>query len=279
MGRFDRSELFYNYADPLTPRTIFRYDPASGESTPFEPPGRTFDPALFRVDRVFYESRDGTRIPMLITRRRDAILDGSIPTLLYGYGGFGSSLWPSFSPQVIAWIERGGAYVTASLRGGGEYGRAWHEAGRMEHKQNVFDDFIAAAEYLIRERYTSPQHLGIHGHSNGGLLVGAVMVQRPDLFAAAVPEIGLLDMLRYHETAAGALWTAEYGVATDADAFRWLLAYSPLHNVRSGICYPATLVTTADTDDRVVPSHSYKFAAALQADSESQLPTTGSSDR
>jgi prolyl oligopeptidase len=271
MGRFDRSELFYNYADPLTPRTIFLYDPATGESRPFEPPVRTFDPTPFRMDRVFYESRDGTRVPMLITRRRDAKMDGRNPTLLYGYGGFKSSLRPSFSPQVIAWIERGGVYVTASLRGGGEYGAAWHETGRLEHKQNVFDDFIAAAEYLISEGYTSPRHLGIHGHSNGGLLVGAVMVQRPDLFAAAVPEIGLLDMLRYHETAAGALWTAEYGVATDSEAFHWLLAYSPLHNVRSGICYPATLVTTADTDDRVVPSHSYKFAAALQS-AQSAMP-------
>jgi prolyl oligopeptidase len=265
MGRFDRPELFYTYADPLTPHTIYRYDAARDESRPFDSPTLKFDPVLFRTDRVFFESKDGTRVPMFITRRRDLAMDGRNPTLLWGYGGFGGSLRPSFSPHVIAWIERGGVYVTANLRGGGEYGQSWHEAGRLERKQNVFDDFIAAAEYLIRERYTSPRHLAINGHSNGGLLVGAVMVQRPDLFAAAVPEIGVLDMLRYHEFTGGGLWGAEYGVATDPDAFQWLRAYSPVHNVRRGVCHPATLVMTADHDDRVVPSHSYKFAAALQA--------------
>jgi prolyl oligopeptidase len=265
MGRFDRPEVFYSYGDPLTPTTIFMYDADTGESRPFDPPPLTFNPAEFRTDRVFFESKDGTRVPMFITRRRDVALDGRNPTLLWGYGGFGMSARPSFAPQVIAWIERGGVYVSVNLRGGGEYGRNWHDAGKLAQKQNVFDDFIAAAEYLIREGYTSPRHLAINGESNGGLLVGAVMTQRPDLFVAAVPEVGVLDMLRYHDFTGGALWSSEYGVATDPQAFQWLRAYSPLHNVRSGVCYPATLVATADHDDRVVPSHSYKFAAALQA--------------
>jgi prolyl oligopeptidase len=265
VGRFDRPELFYTYTDPLHPATVFRYDAATGESRSFEPPPLTFDPGLFRTDRVFYESRDGNRVPLFITRRRDTALDGANPTMLYAYGGFGASMTPWFSPDVVAWVEAGGIYAAANLRGGGEYGRTWHEAGRLERKQNVFDDFIAAAEYLIREGYTAPRHLAINGVSNGGLLVGAVMTQRPELFAVAVPEVGVLDMLRYDAFTGGALWAVEYGLPSEPEAFRWLRAYSPLHNIRPGVCYPATLITTADHDDRVVPSHSYKFAAALQA--------------
>lgn len=271
IGRFDRPEIFYVYTDPLQPSTIFMYDAATGESRPFEPPALTFDPQLFRTDRVFYQSRDGTRVPMFITRRRDLPLNGANPTMLYAYGGFGASMTPWFSPDVIAWIEQGGVYAVPAIRGGGEYGRGWHDAGRLDRKQNGFDDFIAAAEYLIRERYTSPGHLAINGGSNGGLLVGAVMTQRPELYAVAVPEVGVLDMLRYHEFTGGGLWGVEYGLPTDSRAFQWLRAYSPLHNIRSGVCYPATLITTADHDDRVVPAHSYKFAGALQA-AQSAVP-------
>jgi prolyl oligopeptidase len=265
VGRFDRPELFYLYTDPLYPTTIFLYDVETRTSRPFEPPPLTFDPAHFRTDRVFYESRDGTRVPMFITRRRDLVQDGTNPTMLYAYGGFGASMTPWFRPDVVAWLEAGGIYAVANIRGGGEYGQQWHEAGRLGRKQNVFDDFIAAAEYLVRERYTSAAHLAINGGSNGGLLVGAVMTQRPELFAVAVPEVGVLDMLRYHEFTGGALWGVEYGLPSDPEAFRWLRAYSPLHNIRAGVCHPATLVTTADHDDRVVPAHSYKFTAALQA--------------
>jgi prolyl oligopeptidase len=265
VGRFDRPELFYTYTDPLQPTTIFLYDVETGTSRPFEPPPLTFDPAHFRTDRVFYESRDGTRVPLFLPRRCGVAPGGTHPPMLYAYGGFGASETPWFAPDVIAWLEAGGIYAVANVRGGGEYGQQWHEAGRLGRKQNVFDDFIAAAEYLVREGYTSSAHLAMNGGSNGGLLVGAVMTQRPDLFAVAVPEVGVLDMLRYHEFTGGALWGVEYGLPTDPEAFRWLRAYSPLHNIRRGVCYPATLVTTADHDDRVVPAHSYKFTAALQA--------------
>jgi prolyl oligopeptidase len=264
VGRFDRPELFYSYTDPLYPTTTFMYDAETGTSGTFEAPPLLFDRDEFRNDRVFFESRDGTRVPMFVTRRRDLPLDGSSPAMLYAYGGFGASVTPWYSPEIIAWIEQGGVYAVASIRGGAEYGRRWHEAGRLGQKQNGFDDFIAAAEYLVREGYTAPERLAINGGSNGGLLVGAVMTQRPELFAVAVPEVGVLDMLRYHEFTGGQYWAVEYGVATDSAAFRWLRAYSPLHNIRRGVCYPATLIPTGDHDDRVVPSHSYKFAAALQ---------------
>ena len=265
VGRFDRPELLYAFTAPLYPTTVFLYDARSNTSRPFEAPKLTFDPARYVTERLFYTSRDGTRVPMFVTHRRDLARNGQNPAMLYAYGGFAASMTPYFSPAVIAWVEQGGVYAVANIRGGGEYGETWHEAGMFERKQNVFDDFIGAAEHLIREGYTSPQRLAINGGSNGGLLVGAVMTQRPELFAATVPQVGVMDMLRYHEFTGGAAWATEYGAATDSAAFGYLRAYSPLHNIRAGVCYPATLVTTADHDDRVVPSHSYKFTAAMQA--------------
>jgi prolyl oligopeptidase len=264
VGRFDRPELFFSFTSPLYPATAFVYDARANTSRPFDAPKLTFDPARFETERVFYTSKDGTRVPMFITRRRELAKDGTNPTMLYAYGGFSVSSRPGFRPDVIAWLEQGGVYAVANIRGGGEYGEEWHRAGQFERKQNVFDDFIGAAEYLIRERYTSAAKLAINGGSNGGLLVGAVMTQRPELFGAAVPQVGVLDMLRYDAFTGGAAWATEYGASSDSAAFGYLRAYSPLHNVKPGVCYPATLLTTADHDDRVVPSHSYKFAAAMQ---------------
>jgi prolyl oligopeptidase len=265
VGRFGREEVFYTFTSPLYPVTVFRYDMASGTSSPFEAPRLTFDPTQYTTERVFAASKDGTRVPLFITRRNDLKKDGSNPTMLYGYGGFDISEVPRFRPEIPAILERGGVFVTANMRGGGEYGEAWHEAGMFEKKQNVFDDFIAAADYLVKERYASPQTLGIMGGSNGGLLVGAVEQQRPDLFAVALPAVGVMDMLRYHKFTGGSAWTTEYGSAEHEKDFAYLVKYSPLHNVKAGTCYPATLVTTADHDDRVVPSHSFKFAATMQA--------------
>jgi prolyl oligopeptidase len=264
IGRFDRPELFFSFSSPTSPATVYSYDATTNSSKPFNPPKLTFDPSLFVTERVFYNSKDGTRVPMFITRRKDMKRDGTNPTMLYAYGGFSISSRPGFSQGVIAWIEQGGVYALANLRGGGEYGEKWHEAGMLEKKQNVFDDFIAAAEYLVREKYTSPANLAIRGGSNGGLLVGAVMTQRPELFAAAIPQVGVMDMLRYDEFSAGHGWRVEYGSAKDPEQFRFLRAYSPLHNIKAGTCYPSTLVTTADHDDRVVPSHSFKFTATMQ---------------
>jgi prolyl oligopeptidase len=263
-GRFSRPELFYTFTSPLYPATVFQYDISSGKSTPFEAPSLTFDPALYATERVFATSKDGARVPVFITHRKDLKKDGASPTMLYGYGGFDISEVPRFRPDVIAFLERGGVYATANMRGGGEYGEAWHEAGMFEKKQHVFDDFIAAAEYLVRERYASARTLGIMGGSNGGLLVGAVEQQRPDLFAVALPAVGVMDMLRYHRFTGGGAWATEYGSSDQAKDFAYLYKYSPLHNVKSGTCYPATLVTTADHDDRVVPSHSFKFTATMQ---------------
>jgi len=263
-GRFDRPEIFYQFTSPLYPATVFRFDAATGVSTPFEPPKLTFDPTQYETERVFLTSKDGTRVPMFITHSKGLKKDGTNPTMLYGYGGFDIAIQPTYRQDVPAWLERGGVWATASMRGGSEYGEVWHEAGMLERKQNVFDDFIAAAEYLVRERYASPQTLGIMGGSNGGLLVGAVMEQRPDLFAVALPAVGVMDMLRYHKFSGGSAWATEYGSSEDPKAFAYLSRYSPLHNLKAGVCYPATLVTTADHDDRVVPSHSFKFAAALQ---------------
>jgi prolyl oligopeptidase len=218
------------------------------------------------TEQVFYTSKDGTRIPMFITHRRDMVRNGDNPVLLYGYGGFNVSLTPAFRASVLAWLELGGVYAEANLRGGGEYGENWHKAGTLANKQNVFNDFIAAAEYLIKERYTRSARLGIYGRSNGGLLVGAALTQRPDLFAVALPAVGVLDMLRYHTASANARqWSSDYGLSEDPQQFKSLYAYSPYHNVKTATCYPPTLVTTADHDDRVVPWHSFKFAAALQA--------------
>ena len=272
-GRFDRPELFYTFSSPLVPATVYRYDAQAKRSIAFEPPPRTFDPSRYTTTRVFYSSKDGTKVPMFVTHRRGLALDGTNPTMLYAYGGFDITTNPSFRPDVPAWLELGGVWATANLRGGGEYGEAWHEAGMKEKKQNVFDDFIAAAEYLVKEKYTSPAKLAIMGGSNGGLLVGAVMEQRPDLFAVALPAVGVMDMLRYHKFTGGGAWATEYGSADDSTAFPYLRAYSPLHNLVAGRCYPATLVTTADHDDRVVPSHSFKFTAALQKAQGCAKPT------
>ena len=258
-------EMFYAFTSFLYPTTIFRYDFKTGETSVFKAPEIDFDPSGYETTQVFYPSKDGTRVPMFITHRKGLKLDGSNPTYLYGYGGFNISLTPSFSVSILAWLEMGGVYAVPNLRGGGEYGEEWHQAGMHEKKQNVFDVFIAAAEYLIAAGYTSPAQLAIGGGSNGGLLVGAAMTQRPDLFAAALPAVGVMDMLRFHRFTIGWAWVTEYGSADSASQFPYLYAYSPYHRIRPGTCYPATLVTTADHDDRVVPGHSFKFTAALQA--------------
>jgi prolyl oligopeptidase len=261
----DHDETFFSYTDYFTPLALYRYDVARNQVIPFRRPRVDFDPSPYATEQVFYRSKDGTRVPMFITRRKDTALDGNNPVLLYGYGGFDVSLTPGFSSAMAAWLETGGIYAVANLRGGGEYGEAWHLAGTKTAKQNVFDDFIAAAEWLVRERYTRPQRLAVVGRSNGGLLVGAAITQRPDLFGAALPGVGVLDMLRYHTASANAYqWSSDYGTVEDPEVFPALRAYSPVHNLREGACYPPTLVTTADRDDRVVPWHSYKFAAALQ---------------
>jgi len=264
-ARTDTPELFYLYTSFLTPPTVYRYDFKTGVSTAFQAPHVPFDASPYETKQVFYTSKDGTRIPMFITARKGIARDGSHPTVLYAYGGFDISNTPGFSSNVAVWLQHGGVYALANIRGGGEYGDAWHRAGMLDKKQNVFDDFIGAAEYLVKERYTSPAHLAIHGYSNGGLLVGAVEEQRPDLFAAAYPGAGVMDMLRYDKFSAGIGWVPEYGSSSDSAQFNTLVRYSPVHNVKPGVCYPATIVTTADHDDRVVPGHSYKFAAALQA--------------
>ncbi len=263
-ARQDAPDFFYAFTSPLYPTTVFRYDPATGRSTPFAAPQLGFDALRYETRQVFATSKDGTRVPVFITMKKGLALDGSNPAMLYGYGGFNISTTPGFRPDVLAWLEQGGIWATANMRGGGEYGEAWHKAGMFEKKQNVFDDFIAAAEYLVKERYTSPAKLAIMGGSNGGLLVGAVEEQRPDLFAVALPAVGVMDMLRYHKFTGGGAWATEYGSSDDSTAFQYLVKYSPVHNVKAGVCYPATLVTTADHDDRVVPSHSFKFTATMQ---------------
>lgn len=263
-GRMDDPETFYRYESFDTPDTIYRLDVDSGVATVFKRAEVDFDSGEYIVNQVFYESKDGTRVPMFIAHRKDVIPDGKRPTMLYGYGGFNISMRPTFSITRLAWMEMGGIYAVANLRGGGEYGEEWHQAGTKLNKQNVFDDFIAAAEYLINENYTNPGKLAIFGGSNGGLLVGAVVNQRPELFAAAIPAVGVMDMLRFHKFTAGRYWTDDYGSADNPQEFEALYAYSPYHNVVKGTHYPAVLVTTADTDDRVVPSHSFKYAAAIQ---------------
>jgi prolyl oligopeptidase len=264
-GRLDDREAFYSYTDFFTPPRILRYDIATQQSRAVYTPDMPVDTSRYVTEQRFYASKDGTRIPIFLMQRRDLPRDGNQPVLLYGYGGFDISLTPSFSAGALAWLDLGGVYAVANLRGGGEYGKRWHEAGIRAKKQNVFDDFIAAAEFLVREGYTNPKRIAISGRSNGGLLVGAVLTQRPDLFGAALPAVGVLDMLRYHTASANARqWSSDYGLSEDAADFKAQYAYSPLHNVRAGTCYPPTLITTADHDDRVVPWHSYKFAAALQ---------------
>ena len=264
-GNGKDTETFFAYTDYLTPGRVLRLDIGTQAVSTWREPKIAGDTSPYVTKQVFYTSQDGTRVPMFITHRKDLVKTGDTPTMLYGYGGFNVSLTPSFSPTVFAWLEMGGVYAVANLRGGGEYGEAWHEAGTKLKKQNVFDDFIAAAEFLVRDGWTKPARLAISGRSNGGLLVGAVMLQRPDLFAAALPGVGVLDMLRYHTASANARqWSSDYGLSENVEEFRALSAYSPVHNVKAGVCYPATLVTTADRDDRVVPWHSYKFAAELQ---------------
>ncbi len=263
-GSGTNPEMFFTYSDYLSPTRVLRVNVATNTVSDFRTPTVPADFTPFVTEQVFYESRDGTRIPMFITRRRDAPRDGNQPVMLYGYGGFNVTMSPAFSPAIQSWLELGGIYVVANLRGGGEYGEEWHQAGTKARKQNVFDDFIAAAEFLVAQKYTNPKRIAIIGRSNGGLLVGAALTQRPDLFGAALPGVGVLDMLRYHTASANARqWSSDYGLAEDPADFKALLAYSPVHNVKPA-CYPPTLVTTADRDDRVVPWHSYKFAAELQ---------------
>lgn len=263
-ARRSQPDVFLAFSSFTYPTTILRHTVDTGATVTWRQPRVAFDPADFETSQIFYPSKDGTRIPAFIVHRRGLVRDGRNRTYLYGYGGFDISLTPAFSPALIAWIERGGVFVQANLRGGGEYGQAWHDAGRLRNKQNVFDDFIAAAEYLIRERYTSTPRLAIGGGSNGGLLVGACLTQRPDLFGAAVPAVGVMDMLRFHLFTIGWAWTSDYGNPDDPADREVLLRYSPLHNIRPGTAYPATLVITADHDDRVAPAHSHKFTATLQ---------------
>jgi prolyl oligopeptidase len=263
-GSGDDPEAFFSYSDYLSPTRIVRLDVKSNVAADFRTPKVPADFAPYVTEQVFYASKDGTKVPMFITRRKDAPRDGNRPVMLYGYGGFNVTLSPAFSPSILSWLEMGGVYAVANLRGGGEYGEEWHQAGTKLRKQTVFDDFIAAAEYLIREKYTNNKRLAILGRSNGGLLVGAALTQRPDLFGAALPGVGVMDMLRYHTASANARqWSSDYGLSEKAEEFPALRAYSPVHNVKA-TCYPPTLVTTADRDDRVVPWHSYKFAAELQ---------------
>ncbi len=263
-GKLDDPETFFSYTSFNSPSTVNRLDVSSGEVEVFKAPEVPFNPDDYVVDQVFFESKDGARVPMFIAHHREVLPDGNRPTLLYGYGGFNISQRPAFSVTRLAWMEMGGIYAVANLRGGGEYGAEWHKAGTKLDKQNVFDDFIAAAEYLIENDYTNPGRLAIFGGSNGGLLVGAVTNQRPDLIGAAIPAVGVMDMLRFHRFTAGRFWVDDYGSSDDPEEFEALYAYSPYHNVKEGTDYPAILVTTADTDDRVVPGHSFKYAAALQ---------------
>jgi len=261
--RADR-ETFYSFSSFATPPSIYHYDMTTGRSTLFRRAEAKFDPDEYEVDQVFFRSKDGTRVPMFLAHKKGIERDGRNAALLYGYGGFNISITPRFSVSWLAWMEMGGLLAVANLRGGGEYGETWHRAGTRLQKQNVFDDFIAAAEWLVDHRYTCPEKLAIEGRSNGGLLVGAAMTQRPELFGACLPAVGVMDMLRFHQFTAGRFWVDDYGSADDPQEFEALLAYSPYHSLRPGTRYPATLITTADTDDRVVPGHSFKFAAALQ---------------
>jgi prolyl oligopeptidase len=271
-GKRPDKETFYAYTSYSTPAIIYRYDLASGKSEVFRKPTLKFDPERYETRQIFYISKDGTRVPMFITARKGVKLDGNNPTLLYGYGGFNISLTPTFSVGNLVWMEMGGVFAVSNLRGGGEYGEQWHLSGTKLQKQNVFDDFISAAEWLIANKYTQPKKLAISGRSNGGLLVGACMEQRPNLFAAALPGVGVMDMLRFHKFTIGWAWISDYGSSDDAEQFKAIYKYSPLHNLKPGTTYPATLIVTADHDDRVVPAHSFKFAATLQAAQAGQAP-------
>ncbi len=270
----EEKELYFSFTNYVTPGSIYKYDIEKGVSELYRKPSIDFNPDDYESKQVFYKSKDGTKVPMIITHKKGIVLNGKNPTILYGYGGFNIPLTPSFSIANAVWMEQGGVYAVANLRGGGEYGKAWHDAGTKLKKQNVFDDFITAGEYLIENKYTSSDFLAIRGGSNGGLLVGATMTQRPDLMKVALPAVGVLDMLRYHTFTAGAGWAYDYGTAEESkEMFDYLKAYSPVHNVKEGLEYPATLVTTGDHDDRVVPAHSFKFAAQLQSKQKGNNPT------
>ncbi len=272
-GPQDAEETFFGFTNYVTPTSIYRVELPSGDVSLWRRPEVALDVEDFVTEQLFCKSKDGTTVPIIVTRKKTSKLNGSNRTLLYGYGGFNISITPSFSPATAAWIDGGGIYAVANLRGGGEYGRQWHEDGMRLKKQNVFDDCIAAAEYLVEKKYTEPERLALQGRSNGGLLVGAVMTQRPDLFGACLPAVGVMDMLRYHKFTIGWAWATEFGSSDEEDQIDNLLSYSPLHNLKPGTCYPATLVTTADRDDRVVPGHSFKFAAALQEAQGCEHPT------
>ena len=273
-GKKEDSVLYYSFSNYKTPSTIYSYNPSDGKSIIYKKPDVDFNPENYVSNQVFYTSKDSTKVPMIITHKKGLKLNGENPTILYGYGGFNISLTPSFSIANAVWMEQGGIYAVPNLRGGGEYGKKWHKAGTKMQKQNVFDDFIAAAEFLIENKYTSSEFLAVRGGSNGGLLVGAIMTQRPELMKVALPAVGVLDMLRYHTFTAGAGWAYDYGTSEDSkEMFEYLLGYSPVHNVKEGIEYPATLVTTGDHDDRVVPAHSFKFAAELQEKQSGNNPT------
>lgn len=272
IGSRSDTDTFYHYSSFILPGMVFHYDLITGESSIFRQPVLKFDPTQFVTEQVFYSSKDGTRIPMFLTHKKGLVRDGQNRTYLYGYGGFNISLPPAFEPGRIAWIETGGIFAQPNLRGGGEYGKAWHDAGKLHNKQNVFNDFICAAEWLIDNDYTNPARLAIHGRSNGGLLTGACLTQRPHLFGAAIVTVGVLDMLRFHLWTIGWAWVSDYGSPDSADDFAYLLTYSPLHNIRPGTAYPPTLVTTGDHDDRVFPAHSFKFSAALQAAQSGSSP-------
>ena len=272
-GDMDQEELFFTFTNYRIAPAIFALNPRTGDISLYRSSQSPFNGNDYQTEQVFYTSNDGTRVPMIITYAKDVVLDGSAPTILYGYGGFDISIRPRFSNTVAAWLEMGGMYAVPNIRGGGEYGKDWHKAGTKTQKQNVFDDFIAAAEFLIAEGYTSKEKLAVSGRSNGGLLVGAVTTQRPDLFQVSLPGVGVLDMLRYHNFTAGAGWAYDYGTADESEEmFQYLLGYSPLHNTEPGTAYPATLITTAERDDRVVPAHSYKFAAQMQYDQVGAAP-------
>ncbi len=272
-GYPEDTETYFVFDSFLNPRETFHYDFRTRKSTLFRKPDINFDFTGYETDQVFYESKDGTKVPMFIVHRKDLVLDGANPTILYGYGGFNISLKPRFRISLLPWLEQGGVYAAANLRGGGEYGEEWHQAGMLENKQNVFDDFIAAAEHLIREGYTNPNKLAVSGASNGGTLIGAVVNQRPELFGAALPDVGVMDMLRFQHFTIGWAWTSDYGSSEDPEMFPVLNAYSPYHNLETGVEYPAVMVTTADHDDRVVPGHSFKYTAKLQACQAGNLPT------
>ncbi len=270
----DAETIYFSFSNYITPGSIYSLKPATGVSELYKKPAIDFNSDDFETKQIFYTSKDGTEIPMIISYKKGTELNGENPTILYGYGGFNISITPSFSIANAVWMEQGGIYAVPNLRGGGEYGKAWHKAGIKMQKQNVFDDFIAAAEYLIEKKYTSSDHLAISGGSNGGLLVGATMTQRPELMKVALPAVGVMDMLRYHTFTAGAGWAYDYGTSEESkEMFEYIRGYSPVHNIKKGVSYPATLVTTGDHDDRVVPAHSFKFAAELQAKQAGNNPT------